>query len=135
MGLRSIHHLHRCTSAFLLGCVCPVCECLKHARKLDSTLNECCRIITGCLKPTRTDHLHILTYIALLCIRRAVASQSEWIRQEDDHTIPCSNTPLKCHTSITEEASAPPLLPSMSLLPTHAPVYSTTPSIVQAIPH
>ena len=63
---------------------CPVWECSKHARKLDCTLNECCQIITGCLKPTRTDHLHILTGIAPPGIRRAVASQSEWVRQLND---------------------------------------------------
>ena len=71
-----------CTAEF----ACPVWECSKHAIKLDSTLNECCRIITGCLKPTRTDHLHILAGIAPPGIRRAVASQSERVRQLDD---PC----------------------------------------------
>ena len=60
---------------------CPVRECSKHVRKLDSTLNECCRVIRGCLKPTRTDHLHIFAGIAPPGIRRAVASQSERVRQ------------------------------------------------------
>ena len=63
---------------------CPVWECSKHVRKLDSTLNKCCQIITGCLKPTKTDHLHILIGIAPPGIRRAVASQSEQVRQLND---------------------------------------------------
>ena len=51
-----------CTAALALSYLAyeytyPVWECSKHARKLDSTLNECCRIITGCLKPTRTNYL------------------------------------------------------------------------------
>ena len=57
---------------------------LKTCEELDSTLNKCCRIITGCLKPTRTDHLHILASIAPPGIRRAVASQSERVRQLND---------------------------------------------------
>ena len=31
---------------------CPVWERSTHAKKLDATLNETCRMITGCLKPT-----------------------------------------------------------------------------------
>ena len=60
---------------------CPVWELSKHARKLDSTFNECCWIITDCLKPTRTDNLHILTGIDSPGISRAVSSQSEQVRQ------------------------------------------------------
>ena len=67
---------------------CPIWECSKYTRKLDSTLNECCQIITGCLKPTRTDHLHILAGIAPPGIRRAVASQSERFRQQNDTCHP-----------------------------------------------
>ena len=34
---------------------CPVWERSTHAKKLDATLNETCRMITGCLKPTNTN--------------------------------------------------------------------------------
>ena len=68
--------------------MCLVWERSKHARKLDSTLDKCCRIITGCLKPTRTDHLHILAGIAPPGIRRAVTSQSEQVRQLNDPRHP-----------------------------------------------
>ena len=33
---------------------CPVWERSNHAKKLDATLNETCRMITGCLKPTNS---------------------------------------------------------------------------------
>ena len=33
---------------------CPVWERSTHAKKMDATLNETCRMITGCLKPTNT---------------------------------------------------------------------------------
>ena len=50
-------------------------------KKLDSTLKKCCWNIAGCLKQTRTDHLHILAGIAPPGIRRVVATQSERVRQ------------------------------------------------------
>ena len=34
---------------------CPVWERSTHAKKLDATLNETCRMITGCLKPKNTN--------------------------------------------------------------------------------
>ena len=35
---------------------CPAWERSTHAKKLDATLNETCRMITGCLKPTNTNN-------------------------------------------------------------------------------
>ena len=43
---------------------CPVWERSTHAKKLDATLNETCRMITGCLKPTNTNSLPVLAGIA-----------------------------------------------------------------------
>ena len=90
MGHRFIYHPHcgLTLSYSAAEYACYVWEHSKYVRKLDSTLNECCRIITGCLKQTRTDHLHILTGIAPPGIRRAVTSQSEWIRQLNDPRHP-----------------------------------------------
>ena len=56
----------------------PVWERSTHAKKLDATLNETCRMITGCLKPT----------IAPSDIRRAVASRTERTRQTTDQRHP-----------------------------------------------
>ena len=36
---------------------CPVWERSTHAKKVDATLNETCRMITGCLKPTNTNRM------------------------------------------------------------------------------
>ena len=43
---------------------CPVWERSTHAQKLDAILNETCRMITGCLKPTHTNSLPVLAGIA-----------------------------------------------------------------------
>ena len=45
------------------GYACPVWERLAHANHLDPVLNESCRLTTGCLKPTNTSNLHLLTGI------------------------------------------------------------------------
>ena len=40
---------------------CPVWERSSHSKKLDPTLNDSCRAITGCLKLTSVDSLHVLS--------------------------------------------------------------------------
>ena len=67
---------------------CPVWERSTHAKKLDATLNETCRMITGCLKPTNTNSLPVLAGIAPSDIRRAVASRTERTRQATDERHP-----------------------------------------------
>ena len=67
---------------------CPVWERSTHAKKLDATLNETCRMITGCLKPTNTNSLPVLAGIAPSYIRRAVASRTERTRQATDEKHP-----------------------------------------------
>ena len=56
---------------------CPVWERSAHAKKLDPAINAACRLITGCLKPTPTDSLYILSGIAPPDIRRRAASHRE----------------------------------------------------------
>ena len=67
---------------------CPVWERSTHAKKLDATLNETFRMITGCLKPTNTNSLPVLAGIAPSDIRRAVASRTERTRQATDERHP-----------------------------------------------
>ena len=67
---------------------CPVWERSTYAKKLDATLNETCRMITGCLKPTNTNSLPVLAGIAPSDIRRAVASRTERTRQTTDQRHP-----------------------------------------------
>ena len=59
-----------------------------HAKKLNATLNETCRMITGCLKPTNTNCLPVLAGIAPSDIRRAVATRTERTRQTTDERHP-----------------------------------------------
>ena len=63
---------------------CPVLELSTHAKKLDATLNETYRMITGCLKPTNTNSLPVPTGIASSYTRRAVESSTERTRQTTD---------------------------------------------------
>ena len=67
---------------------CPMWERYTHAKNLDATLNETCRMITGCLKPTNTNSLPVLAGIAPSDIRRAVASRTERTRQTTDQRHP-----------------------------------------------
>ena len=55
-----------------------------HARKLNPTLHDCCRIISGCLKPKNLDSVHLLAGIAPPHIRRTVACLMERTRQTTD---------------------------------------------------
>ena len=50
-------------------CTLPVCCHSTYTCLIDSVLNEAFRIVTGCLRPTPTDHLSILSGIlpANLC--------------------------------------------------------------------
>ena len=68
---------------------CPMWERSTHAKKLDATLNETCRMITGCLKPTNNNSLPVLAGIAPSDIRRAVASRTErtWQATDERHLL------------------------------------------------
>ena len=55
-----------------------------HAHKLNPALQDCCRIISGCLKPTNLDGVHLLAGIAPPHIRRTVACRMERTRQTTD---------------------------------------------------
>jgi len=53
---------------------------LTHAKKVDVAVNETCRIITGCLKPTNTNKLYTLCGIGGIAppeIRRQVTAEEE----------------------------------------------------------
>ena len=69
------------------GYACPVWERSTHSKKLDATLYETSRMITGCLKPTNTNSLPVLAGIAPSDIRRAVASRTERTRQTTDQRL------------------------------------------------
>ena len=59
---------------------CSVWERSAHACHLDPVLNESCRLITGCPKPTTTSNLHLLAGIVPREIRREASSQQERLR-------------------------------------------------------
>ena len=48
----------------------PVWCCSAHTRLIDSVLNDALRIVTGCLRPTPTDHLPVLSGIQPAEFRR-----------------------------------------------------------------
>ena len=82
MGSHSKHTQVVRSSAMLLSCRVrlPGVGAL-HPCKETATLNETCRMITGCLEPTNTNSLPVFTGIAPSDIRRAVASRTERTRR------------------------------------------------------
>ena len=54
---------------------CPVWARSPHASKLDPELNDACRSITGCLRPTNVEELYLLAGIAPPDIRREVCAR------------------------------------------------------------
>ncbi|KAG7299565.1 hypothetical protein JYU34_016540 [Plutella xylostella] len=70
--------------AFSVGeYACPVWGRSAHAKLVDTALNETCRIITGCLKPTPVQMLYPLAGIAPPDVRRTVASSAERAKMDD----------------------------------------------------
>ena len=49
-----------------------------HTRLIDSVLNDALRIVTGCLRPTPTDHLPVLSGIQPVEVRR-MGANSPWL--------------------------------------------------------
>ena len=60
---------------------CAVWTRSTHVRKLNPALHDCCRIISGCLKLTNLDSVHLLAGIAHPHIRRTVACCMERTQQ------------------------------------------------------
>ena len=61
---------------------CPVWARSPHASKLGPELNNACRSITGCLRPTNFEELYLLAWIAPPVIRRDVCARVENKKQE-----------------------------------------------------
>ena len=60
-----------------------------HTRLIDSVLNDALRIVTGCLRPTPTDHLHVLSGIQPAMLRRlkAILSLAHRGSLEPNHVL------------------------------------------------
>ena len=76
----------------------PVCERSAHAHLLNPELNQACRSITGCLKPTNVENLYLLAGIVPLEIRRSVCARVERTKQVERETH-ClfGHTPARSH--------------------------------------
>lgn len=66
----------------------PVWSASKHAKHVDTAVNETARIVTGCLKPTPVQKLYPLIGIAPPHIRREVATNIERKKQQNDQRHP-----------------------------------------------
>ena len=55
-----------------------------HRKLVDTTRTETCRLITGCIRPTATPDLYVLSGIAPPEIRRSVHNQNERTKQLTD---------------------------------------------------
>ena len=61
---------------------CPVWARSPHASKLDAELNDACRSITRCLRPTNVEELYLLAGIAPPDVRGDVCARVENKKQE-----------------------------------------------------
>lgn len=59
-----------------------------HAKQVDIALNETCRLITGCLKPTPTERVYHLAGIAPPAVRREAAAYGERRKAETSEKHP-----------------------------------------------
>ena len=59
----------------------PVWERSAHAHLLNPELNQACRAITGCIKPTNVENLYLLAGIAPPEVRRSVCARVERTKQ------------------------------------------------------
>ncbi|KAI5696708.1 hypothetical protein M8J77_004874 [Diaphorina citri] len=66
----------------------PAWKSSAHCKQVNTAINESCRIITGCLKPTPLDKLYALAGIAPPHIRRTVAAEVERSKQSTDERHP-----------------------------------------------
>ena len=73
--------MHRAFCYSAAEYACPVWARSTHAHKLNPALHDCCRIISGCLKPTNVDNVHLQAGIAPPRARRTVACRMERTRQ------------------------------------------------------
>ena len=80
---------------------CPVLQHSIHANELDPVLNQTCRIITCCMRPTNVDSLYILAGITPPKIRRLITAQKERLQQTQD-----SRHMLNDHTKQQERQRA-----------------------------
>ena len=76
----------------------PVWARSSHANKLNPVLNQACRSITGCLKPTNVEDLYLIAGIAPPDIRREVCAKVERTKQTKDerHSL-FGHTPTPVH--------------------------------------
>ena len=67
----------------------PVWCCCVHTRFIDSVLTDALRMVTGCLRPTPTDHLFILSGIqpVELCKMGATLSLAHRGSLDPDHIL------------------------------------------------
>ena len=79
------HTMRTPASALCLSVAEYCCHvCSTHRKLVDTTLNEICGLITGCIRPTATPDLYVLSGIAPPEIRLRVHSQHERSKQLTD---------------------------------------------------
>ncbi|XP_071476748.1 uncharacterized protein [Diadema antillarum] len=74
---------------------CAVWERSTHAKKIDPVLNTSCRCITGCMKPTKTDDIYILSGIILAKIQHASSPVAPFYMSQDQKGVPTRRFALR----------------------------------------
>ena len=89
-------------ATLLLNMWAQVWESSVYAHLLNSELNQACRAITGCLKPTNIENLYLLVGIVPPEIRRSICARVERTKQEerDTHSLFGHTPPRSFLTSV-----------------------------------
>ena len=74
---------------------CPVWPRSRHANKLNTALHECCRIITGCLKPANVTSIEAYTcWPELLLLTLGEPLQAAWNANDKRHKPATNSTTM-----------------------------------------
>lgn len=87
MGCRSVDSKSLRITALALSYLaakyaCPDWMSSAHVKKENVAVNETCKIITGCIKPTSINKLHTLWYRPTIVIRLKVVAEEKSIINE-----------------------------------------------------
>ena len=100
--LGRVHHTMRTTATALCLSVaeycCPVWARSTHRKLVDPTLNETCRLITGCIRPTATPDIYVTSLRA--------------VRHRPTRNTAQRSLPERAHQTTDRPATQPPSPPA-----------------------
>ncbi len=108
-GARAPHTMRTTATALCLSVAeycCPVWARSTHRKLVDPTLNETCRLITGCIRPTATPDIYVTSLRA--------------VRHRPTRNTAQRSLPERAHQTTDRPATQPPPPPAREKPPTLA---------------